>query len=78
MGESKLNEMTLEELKNHMDTITGRLRNEWVKLTMVESLSNSIRNEMNLLGMLVDAELKAIVKIEKLMKENANGNDSGD
>lgn len=77
MGESKLNEMTLEELKNHMDTITGRLKNEWVKLTMVESLSNSIRNEMNLLGMLVDAELKAIVKIEKLMKENANGNDSG-
>lgn len=78
MGESKLNEMTLEELKNHMDTITGRLKNEWVKLTMVESLSNSIRNEMNLLGMLVDAELKAIVKIEKLMKENANGNDTGD
>jgi len=77
VGESKLNEMTLEELKNHMDTITGRLKNEWVKLTMVESLSNSIRNEMNLLGMLVDAELKAIVKIEKLMKENANGNDSG-
>lgn len=77
MGESKLNEMTLEELKNHMDTITGRLKNEWVKLTMVESLSNSIRNEMNLLGMLVDAELKAIVKIEKLMKENANGNDTG-
>ena len=78
MGESKLNEMTLEELKNHMETITGRLKNEWVKLTMVESLSNSIRNEMNLLGMLVDAELKAIVKIEKLMKENANGNDTGD
>lgn len=78
MGESKLNEMTLEELKNYMDTITGRLKNEWVKLTMVESLSNSIRNEMNLLGMLVDAELKAIVKIEKLMKENANGNDTGD
>lgn len=77
MGESKLNEMTLEELKNHMDTITGRLKNEWVKLTMVESLSNSIRNEMNLLRMLVDAELKAIVKIEKLMKENANGNDTG-
>ena len=78
MGESKLNEMTLEELKNYMDTITGRLKNEWVKLKMVESLSNSIRNEMNLLGMLVDAELKAIVKIEKLMKENANGNDTGD
>lgn len=78
MGESKLNEMTLEELKNHMDTITGRLKNEWVKLKMVESLSNSIRNEMNLLGMLADAELKAIVKIEKLMKENANGNDTGD
>ena len=78
MGESKLNEMTLEELKNYMDTITGRLKNEWVKLKMVESLSNSIRNEMNLLGMLVDAELKAIVKIEKLMKENANGNNSGD
>ena len=78
MGESKLNEMTLEELKNYMDTITGRLKNEWVKLRMVESLSNSIRNEMNLLGMLVDAELKAIVKIEKLMKENANGNDTGD
>lgn len=77
MGESKLNEMTLEELKNYMDTITGRLKNEWVKLKMVEFLSNSIRNEMNLLGMLVDAELKAIVKIEKLMKENANGNDSG-
>lgn len=77
MGESKLNEMTLEELKDHMDTITGRLKNEWVKLTMVESLSNSIRNEMNLLGMLVDAELKAIVKIEKLMKENTNGNDTG-
>lgn len=77
MGESKLNEMTLEELKNYMDTITGRLKNEWVKLKMVESLSNSIRNEMKLLGMLVDAELKAIVKIEKLMKENANGNDSG-
>lgn len=78
MGESKLNEMTLEELKNYMDTITERLKHEWVKLKMVESLSNSIRNEMNLLGMLVDAELKAIVKIEKLMKENANGNDSGD
>lgn len=39
---------------------------------------DSIRNEMNLLGMLADAELKAIVKIEKLMKENANGNDTGD
>jgi hypothetical protein len=33
---------------------------------------------MNLLWVLVDAELKAIVKIEKLMKENANGNNSCD
>lgn len=44
----------------------------------LNGLSDSIRTELNFLEKLVNAELKAIIKIEKQMKENANGNDTGD